>query len=108
MFITHNRQELTKKKNKLEDIFLVSRESMRNSSNTFIVTPRGVFLHVVLDHSLTFYFHHYNPDLMPVVQYLATPPKSQPSPSPRFCLQCWVNKAEPLSAWLSWWLMTER
>ncbi len=78
------------------------------SSHTFIVTPKGVFLHVILDHSLTFFFHPHSPNLMPPAPYLTTPPKSPPSPPPRRCLLCWVNKAEPSSAWLSWRLVTER
>lgn len=80
----------------------------RRTSNTFIVTPRGMFLYVSLDHSLTFSFHPHSPNSMPPAQYLSTPPKSPPSPPPRRCLLCWVNKAEPSSACLSWRLVTER
>lgn len=54
----------------------------RKSSRTFIVTPRGIFLHVILDHSLTFSFHPHSPNLMPPARYLTTPPKSPHSPPP--------------------------
>lgn len=80
----------------------------RKSSDTFIVTPRGIFLHVILDHLLKFSFYPHSPNLMPPAQCLTTPPKSPLSPPPRCCLLCWVNKAEPSSAWLSWRLVTER
>ena len=59
----------------------------RKSSGAFIVTPRGIFLHVVLDHSLTFSFHPRGPNSMPPAappqppaRCLATPPKSPPPP----------------------------
>lgn len=80
---------------------------MGKSSHTFIVTPRGIFLHVILDHSLTFSYRR-SPNAMPPAQSLTTPPKSPPSPPPCRRLLCWVNKAEPSSAWLSWRLVTER
>lgn len=53
----------------------------RKSSHTFIVTPRGVFLHVILDHSLTFSFHPRSPNVMPPAPYLTTPPKSPTLPT---------------------------
>lgn len=54
----------------------------RKSSRTFIVTPRGIFLHVILDHSMTFFFHPHSPNWMPPTRYLTTPPKSPHSPPP--------------------------
>lgn len=56
----------------------------RNSSRTFIATPRGgVFLRVILDRSLTFSFHPHSPNSMPPAQYLTTPPKSPTPPTLR-------------------------
>lgn len=54
----------------------------RTHSRTFIVTPRGIFLHVILDRSLTFFFHPRSPNLMPLARYLTSPPKSPHSPPP--------------------------
>jgi len=82
-----------------------SLQSQRYEIEPFIVTPRGVFLHMLLDHSLTIYLHHHSPYLMPL---FSSSHHLNPSPPPHCCLLCWVNKAEPSSAWLSWWLMTER
>lgn len=82
----------------------------RKSSGAFIVTPRGIFLHVVLDHSLTFSFHPRGPNSMPPPRNPlrgASPHHLNPHLHRR-CLLCWVNKAEPSSAWLSWRLVTER
>lgn len=54
----------------------------RKHSRTFIVTPRGIFLPVILDRSLTFFSHPRSPNLMPPAPYLTSPPKSPHSPPP--------------------------
>lgn len=58
------------------------------SSRTFIVTPRGIFLHEILDRSLTFSFHPHRPNLMPPAQCLTSPPKSPPSPHLHTAVSC--------------------
>lgn len=36
-------------------VAVCNHRDMKKSSNTFIVTPRGIFLHVISDYSLTFF-----------------------------------------------------